>query len=1119
MTSLLDLISQNQPRFQTQKALLVIGLQNDFIQPDGRLPVDLSTDFLENIENLVPGFRERYNNIIWVQTLYEADREAGVNGIGDGSAAAGAESSDDDEAETSPVPAAKAAPPSTPSRSARHKQRAMDLLKKVSTRRHSQSVPVKAAPSPAPEPTPEPAPQTPQNDDELFLQRTTKRAPACLPNTSGAEFPAWIKESRGPRDVLLKTTHYSAFEGTSLLMMLRANLITEVFICGCITNVSVLATVMDAARHGITINLVTDCLGYRKKNRHDDALKRMVDFLDASLISTDEILRGKTAETAQSSAGGGSQGTDDALEAQLGKLQLADSAPTSACASQKSSARASLVAPANGRPRRLSDGSHAESRLTVDTNLSNEQFGEMLAQGAKVPNGNDNDAPSPSKKKTMKVKTNFRMRARPETLKGERDGCEMSKEGKNSDHKEKEKPEADVQAGAASQPTQPKDEKLESPVRPATLAKAESSDNMKKTTSSRKLSLKSSTSQPSLSETKEVKPQKSLMRLALSRRSKSELGKTATIQPSSPSPGVESPSKTGLKTDPVLALNSVQNSQPKAPIPASPSSNTTITKKNDKLQSLATFPTLGPGDHIGTGDSEIIHNFFPSSMQHPSDKSAPLSDLIFTQLYNEVCWQKMHHQTGEVPRLVCCQGEFGADGSMPVYRHPSDQVLPLLHFSPKVQVIRKRAEKLVGHPLNHVLIQLYRDGKDYISEHSDKTLDIVRGSKIVNVSFGAQRTMRVRTKKPQSQKADDKTPQEQSVQAQRTTQRVALPHNSLFILGPTTNAKFLHSIQPDKRLASERSPAELAYSGMRISLTFRHIGTFLDASNSAIWGQGATAKDQRSASEVVNNDPDETEALIRAFGAENHDPDFSWDEQYGDGFDVLHFREAPVDKPILFASYNGVETKAVQIMLAKLKIEYECVEPPVTSKEAEKYEVNRQVRFRDADTSHSEISIAVPILLYLDRYYTLDSSERGRPCAAASMDILILVNGLVKAWCNRSVPTYEAEFVALLESLEEKLQFVVDEIGTGIAYFGGRRFSVGDCLAWAAVDAIVGEWEDWSEERFPCLSAYYGVLWRKGTWGKELRSALHEVKRRVGREEEKGRRGEGEERQENGSEE
>lgn len=48
-------------------------------------------------------------------------------------------------------------------------------------------------------------------------------------------------------------------------------------------------------------------------------------------------------------------------------------------------------------------------------------------------------------------------------------------------------------------------------------------------------------------------------------------------------------------------------------------------------------------------------------------------------------------------------------------------------------------EDALQHPVNHVLIQYYRSGNDYISEHSDKTIDVVRDSKIVNVSLGAER--------------------------------------------------------------------------------------------------------------------------------------------------------------------------------------------------------------------------------------------------------------------------------------------------------------------------------------------------------------------------------------------
>ncbi|CRK16323.1 hypothetical protein BN1723_017462, partial [Verticillium longisporum] len=101
----------------------------------------------------------------------------------------------------------------------------------------------------------------------------------------------------------------------------------------------------------------------------------------------------------------------------------------------------------------------------------------------------------------------------------------------------------------------------------------------------------------------------------------------------------------------------------------------------------------------------------------------------------------MSHQGGEVPRKVAVQGLVAEDGSMPVYRHPADESPPLFPFTKTVLEIKAVVEEKLGHPLNHVLIQFYRDGNDYISEHSDKTLDIVKGSYIVNVSLGAERTM------------------------------------------------------------------------------------------------------------------------------------------------------------------------------------------------------------------------------------------------------------------------------------------------------------------------------------------------------------------------------------------
>lgn len=325
----------------------------------------------------------------------------------------------------------------------------------------------------------------------------------------------------------------------------------------------------------------------------------------------------------------------------------------------------------------------------------------------------------------------------------------------------------------------------------------------------------------------------------------------------------------------------------------------------NKPQSLNTFPALGPGDPIGSGDSSVIYNLLDTTVSSPWNAETPLADDVFARLRDEVAWNTMHHATGAVPRLVAVQGLIDPiDGSKPVYRHPSDRSPPLAAFTPAVDLVRKEAEKHVGHPLNHALVQLYRNGKDFISEHSDKTLDVVRGSSIVNASFGATRTMRLRSKradraefpddevKPNAKEIGGGPAQKETegTPTPRETQRIPLPHNSLFVLSQATNATFLHSIPADKRPSSELSADELAYSSERISLTFRNIGTFLSADETRIWGQGAKGKSKETAGRTINGVEEENIKVVTAMGRENREGDgFDWNWWYGDGFDVLHF--------------------------------------------------------------------------------------------------------------------------------------------------------------------------------------------------------------------------------------
>ncbi|KAI8901970.1 hypothetical protein BC833DRAFT_645684 [Globomyces pollinis-pini] len=251
----------------------------------------------------------------------------------------------------------------------------------------------------------------------------------------------------------------------------------------------------------------------------------------------------------------------------------------------------------------------------------------------------------------------------------------------------------------------------------------------------------------------------------------------------------------------------------------------------------------------------------------------------FQMLKDEVQFHEMHHQGGLIPRLIAVQGSI-TDGVSPIYRHPTDHLLEAVSWTPMVNKIRNQLQKSLNQDFNHCLIQYYRGGHDFISEHSDKTIDIVPNTNIVNFSAGATRTMVLRTKKGY-------TPS--NTREKHTFQ---LSNNSAFVLTGKGNATFLHSIKQDKRMESLKSPEEIAFNGERISLTFRTIGTFSFYEDGVmkIYGQGATSKDKINA-KLVNNSSEQVIAMLKAFSKENHEFDFDRNLFYGVGFDSTHCTE------------------------------------------------------------------------------------------------------------------------------------------------------------------------------------------------------------------------------------
>lgn len=131
----------------------------------------------------------------------------------------------------------------------------------------------------------------------------------------------------------------------------------------------------------------------------------------------------------------------------------------------------------------------------------------------------------------------------------------------------------------------------------------------------------------------------------------------------------------------------------------------------------------------GSNDSYLILDIFPKEV----------ADDFFYKLHDEVKWNTMRQKGRRVPREISIQGTItveNEDEYEPLYRHPADEQPKLVSWTPTALKIKERIEELVQQKLNHALIQYYKNGSDNIGEHSDKTLDILLGSNIVNFSLG-----------------------------------------------------------------------------------------------------------------------------------------------------------------------------------------------------------------------------------------------------------------------------------------------------------------------------------------------------------------------------------------------
>ncbi|KAJ4287527.1 hypothetical protein N0V88_007629 [Collariella sp. IMI 366227] len=232
------------PVVQTRKALLILDLQNDFLTSNGALYTEEPDGYVDRILELAKAFRDSGNgDVIWIRSEFE--RHCSL-----------LEEGEQIVTSDSMVRPEKAMPRGRSPASAIHDCAVMEA------------------------------------DEEAFLSIAEDRdggenkdedededkRPCVRKGTRGAELVPKVKAAIDfNRDIVFTKNHYSAFNSAQqrLVLLLRTRFVTQLYVCGALTNISIYATALDAGRHGYGVTIIEDCCGFRSPKRHINAVRQL----------------------------------------------------------------------------------------------------------------------------------------------------------------------------------------------------------------------------------------------------------------------------------------------------------------------------------------------------------------------------------------------------------------------------------------------------------------------------------------------------------------------------------------------------------------------------------------------------------------------------------------------------------------------------------------------------------------------------------------------------------------------------------------------------------------------------------------------------------------------------
>lgn len=180
-------------------------------------------------------------------------------------------------------------------------------------------------------------------------------------------------------------------------------------------------------------------------------------------------------------------------------------------------------------------------------------------------------------------------------------------------------------------------------------------------------------------------------------------------------------------------------------------------------------------------------------------------ERVFSTLRDEVEWQQdeilMYGKPILIPRLNAWYGDSDAH-----YGYSGIALAPK-PWSATLLQLKNQLQDQLACTFNSVLVNLYRDGSDSVSWHSDDESELGMQPLIASLSFGAPRRFSMRARYPS-----------RPMFAETSTTHIDLQSGSLLVMAGNTQRNWQHQV------AKTRKPV-----GPRINLTFRRV-----VSNAAI---------------------------------------------------------------------------------------------------------------------------------------------------------------------------------------------------------------------------------------------------------------------------------------------